>query len=322
MLSNSNVIFLLILIKYSTLFELTFANSVAVNASTPFDDTKISTVKTVTTSSLSDVAHFIDDASKITRTQKKTAHIKATSTKDPLVTGNGEKFQSTNDGPISIRTITTTTTVPSTASIGHAIELNKVQSLSNKNAENTQNVSSEFEMVSSTLASEALKKILYGIKSTVESALPLPMSKQTSHNQNLRKISRENHLTNTLNSSSLMEISNKKSNNQITDSNDNIESVDYIGGGDNESKIDFVNSDIQQLPQSDAPSMGSLDSTDQLIDSKPRPDAVYFIVAVIGGAKTWARTLSRTLSDMGPPFSDPLGSPLRPIYVDLPTNGR
>lgn len=53
-----------------------------------------------------------------------------------------------------------------------------------------------------------------------------------------------------------------------------------------------------------------------------RPDAVYFVVAVSGGAKNWGRTLARTLLDMGAPFSNPQGPPLRPIYVDLPTSGR
>jgi hypothetical protein len=53
-----------------------------------------------------------------------------------------------------------------------------------------------------------------------------------------------------------------------------------------------------------------------------RPDAVYFVVAVSGGAKSWGRALARTLLDMGPPFSDPQGPPLRPIYVDMPTSGR
>lgn len=53
-----------------------------------------------------------------------------------------------------------------------------------------------------------------------------------------------------------------------------------------------------------------------------RSDAVYFVVAVSGGAKAWARTLARTLLDMGAPFSAPSGPPLRPIYVDLPQNGR
>ncbi|KAL7022948.1 hypothetical protein ACKWTF_012435 [Chironomus riparius] len=53
-----------------------------------------------------------------------------------------------------------------------------------------------------------------------------------------------------------------------------------------------------------------------------RTDAVYFVVAVSGGIKNWGRVLARTLLDMGDVFSSPTGPPLRPIYVDLPANGR
>lgn len=66
-----------------------------------------------------------------------------------------------------------------------------------------------------------------------------------------------------------------------------------------------------------------LKSSDGILPVFPeRPDAVYFIVAVVGGAKTWGRTLARTLLDMGQPFESPQGPPLRPLYVDLPQNGR
>lgn len=53
-----------------------------------------------------------------------------------------------------------------------------------------------------------------------------------------------------------------------------------------------------------------------------RLDAVYFVVAVTGGGKSWGRALARTIIDMGESFSDPQGPPLRPIYVDLPVSGR
>jgi hypothetical protein len=53
-----------------------------------------------------------------------------------------------------------------------------------------------------------------------------------------------------------------------------------------------------------------------------RTDTVYFVVAVSGGAKTWARSLARTLLEIGQPFTSPQGPPLRPIYVDLPASGR
>lgn len=53
-----------------------------------------------------------------------------------------------------------------------------------------------------------------------------------------------------------------------------------------------------------------------------RTDAVYFLVAVVGGAKMWGRMLAKTLQDLGPPFNNPHGPPLRPIYLDMPQNGR
>lgn len=53
-----------------------------------------------------------------------------------------------------------------------------------------------------------------------------------------------------------------------------------------------------------------------------RADAVYFVVAVPGGGKTWGRALAKTLIDMGEQFGDPQGPPLRPIYVDLPSSER
>lgn len=68
--------------------------------------------------------------------------------------------------------------------------------------------------------------------------------------------------------------------------------------------------------------LGSKSSDSSLPVFPERPDAVYFIVAVVGGAKTWGRTLARTLLDMGQPFESPQGPPLRPLYVDLPQNGR
>lgn len=129
---------------------------------------------------------------------------------------------------------------------------------------------------------------------------------------------------------------NNNSNKQIIGDSHTIKSADYVNKSNDDKNVyvysdsddtddsdDYDDSDIQQLPQSDAPTMGSI-STDHIVDGnmKSRPDAVYFVVAVIGGAKIWARTLVQTLIDMGPPFSDSLGSPLKPIYVDLPTNGR
>lgn len=75
-----------------------------------------------------------------------------------------------------------------------------------------------------------------------------------------------------------------------------------------------------ELPQGDSSTIDLL--TSRLPEFPQRSDAVYFIVAVTGGAKIWSRTLARTLIEMGPPFDSPQGPPLRPLYIDLPANGR
>ncbi|CRK95065.1 CLUMA_CG008543, isoform A [Clunio marinus] len=91
---------------------------------------------------------------------------------------------------------------------------------------------------------------------------------------------------------------------------------------------DYNEPKVEPLLQSNArPSGQSISfSPGQSVSELPifpeRSDAVYFVVAVPGGAKSWGRALARTLLDMGTPFSSPQGPPLRPIYVDLPTSGR
>lgn len=354
MLSNSNVFILLILIKHSTLFETTSANLVAVNARVDIHDTKPNTVETVTTPLSHVDHHFIGDSTRGGTITATIAHIRplageitATTTKGPLVAGSSKQPNTAdredngaataddenvdgddddNDSMISIHS-TKTIAIPTQSTIDHAIKLTEEipsnqqqrqpqqQQKSTDNLKSLQNVSSELEIVSSTLANAIAKK--------------------TNHNHeiNLGKKLSQNHSAYVENSWLVSKSANNNgnSNNQVIEDNDNIKkSVDYVNGrNDDEDNNDYVmNPDIQLQPQSDAPSISrstTMDSTTdpQLELMKPRPDAVYFIVAVIGGAKIWGRTLARTLHEMGPPFSgDPLGSPLRPIYVDLPTNGR
>jgi hypothetical protein len=76
---------------------------------------------------------------------------------------------------------------------------------------------------------------------------------------------------------------------------------------------------VEALTQSKLPS-GS--NRDNLPIFPERSDAAYFVVAVAGGVNVWGRSVARTLLDMGDVFSSPHGPPLRPIYVDLPVNGR
>lgn len=79
-------------------------------------------------------------------------------------------------------------------------------------------------------------------------------------------------------------------------------------------------SNIDALVQSKNPA--TLQANENLPIFPERSDAVYFVVAVSGGYKNWGRTLARTLLDMGDIFSSPNGPPLRPIYVEMPANGR
>lgn len=78
---------------------------------------------------------------------------------------------------------------------------------------------------------------------------------------------------------------------------------------------------VENLPRPERLDAAPID-LGKLPEFPKRTDAVYFIVAVAGGAKIWARTLARTLIDMGTPFGSPQGPPLRPLYVDIPQNGR
>lgn len=79
-------------------------------------------------------------------------------------------------------------------------------------------------------------------------------------------------------------------------------------------------------PKVEALTKSKVTSSSTTSDNLPifpeRSDAAYFVVAVSGGIKMWGRSLARTLLDMGDVFSSPHGPPLRPIYIDLPLNGR
>lgn len=83
-------------------------------------------------------------------------------------------------------------------------------------------------------------------------------------------------------------------------------------------RIDDVENEIPQADDSSVFDLLSRPST----GIPQRNKAVYFIVAVSGGAKIWSRTLARTLLELGMPFDTAPESPLRPLYIDLPTNGR
>lgn len=333
------------------MFQITLANSVALNAHAQFDGTNITTADTVTSAStLSYVSHFHDNSdngeddddgvvssrsrsrssSSISTTPHTQQHImvniKTSTTKDPLVTGNRQKFLDIIKDSKTTRTITNRA-APTTSTIDHAIKSNQIPFLqvNASSTETARNVSSKFEMVSSSVQAKNTTnhQIEQPIPDTKSSFLSSSKSIPSNNNRANQEINSQQSRSATVQNSTLMAKSNNNSNNQIIDDNDNIKSLDYVNGNSIGDKDDYVNSDIQ-LPQSDAPaSTGSNTTASDHVSDKVRPDAVYFVVAVIGGAKIWARTLAQMLDEMGPPFNaDPLGSPIRPLFVDLPTNGR
>lgn len=332
------------------MFQITLANSVALNAHAQFDGTNITTADTVTsTTSLSYVSHFHDNnsdngeddddgvvssrsnsSSSISTTPRTRHHImvniKTSTTKDPLVTGNRQQFFDIIKDSKTARTITNQA-APTTSTIDHAIKSNKIPFLqvNASSAKTARNVSSKFEMVPSSVHAKKTNnhQIEKPIPDTKSPFLSSSKSIPSNNNRTNQEINSQQSRSPNVQNSTLMAKSNNNSNNQIIDDNDNIKSLDYVNGNSIGDKDDYVNSDIQ-LPQSDAPaSTGSNTTASDHVSDKVRPDAVYFVVAVIGGAKIWARTLAQMLDEMGPPFNaDPLGSPIRPLFVDLPTNGR
>lgn len=80
---------------------------------------------------------------------------------------------------------------------------------------------------------------------------------------------------------------------------------------------------FQPKQQADEPEL-PFGSADKLPEkSKPTMNATYFVVAVMGGAKIWSRTLSRTLTEIEASLDkNSSRAPLKPIYVDLPASGR
>lgn len=289
------------------MFEFTLANSVTVNARAQFDDGKITTNETVTTvtSLLSNVAQFTNAQSQSktassSHIKDKTTTIKVAATKDPLETEHQKQFSSKIKEYDSIlRTISNT--IPATTSSYQAIKFDEIPS-NTTGSKNVHNVLvHKFEAKSSTLANKNTKTIS---KNTIFNTTPTLKSSKTIKASTEKTVTfvQEFKQDPQNRSNSLMGKSNV---NQIID------------------KGDYVKSDINLLPQSDATLSSSTGSMKPSSDeTEPTRDIVYFVVAVIGGAKIWARTLSQTLIDMGQPFNDTSGSPLRPIYIDLPTNGR
>lgn len=326
MLSNSNVFILLILIEYITLFDITLANTVPVNNNTRTIDkiqalSSNDTISVDTINKLTNVDHFMNETNVPSANQN--ADETKNFTQHKSFDGHFIETPTVNVTSLSSSSLSSAASIQTIQStIDQAINTDEIPLLHDNNSKNVQNNTIKSnkrteEMVSSTSAS---------METSSREKSKLSNNTSTSNATiNVNKMQLE-HVTTAQSSNKIENImtineiihqhGNDKENHKIQ----NIKSQNYYDNVGNDHK----NDDYYHLnkPQADAP-ITNFDHMNQLPEQAIRSDAVYFIVAVIGGAKIWSRTLARTLSDMGPPFSgDPLGSPLRPIYIDLPTNGR
>lgn len=236
------------------------------------------------------------------------------------------------------------------SSIDQTINSDEIPLLHDNNRENVHNRSEKKnrqqtaipKMVSSTLVSE--RKVSHYVVDTLsKSKITIANDKNGKNDENRkndddvddcdeshgcdeinanatnRTLSKKNETNNKSTSSVQFENNNESNNNKMH----NINTIDYNDDNNNmNTGNDHNNDDYHEIVQADE-TITNDDTMDQLPEPTIRSDAVYFVVAVSGGSKIWSRSLLRTLSDMGPPFSgDSLGSPLVPIFIDLPTNGR
>lgn len=326
----------MILIKYSTLLEFTLANSLALHAHTDNiitinNDTKASTSETFST--LPDIG-YNNDADQTSHSNEITVKVSTvrTTTKSPLAEEKLEATTTKQDPSVTENSmqsesrIIASSTATQTFTDRQQQQNYGVLSLRGNNSNNIYNASHEFGMSNVTYHKNA-ENVSYS-KSVTQSTKSLLSSNINNGinfdlNSSISDIgdTKSNNINNNINN-------NKSNNNRINDSScknstiqDNEMKNNNRNNKDKSVEYDYGYTDIQQLPQADAPQKDFDASNDFSVHSIERDDAVYFIVAVIGGAKVWSRTLARTLSDIGA-FGDPLGSPLKPIYVDLPANGR
>lgn len=109
-------------------------------------------------------------------------------------------------------------------------------------------------------------------------------------------------------------------------SNNSTKNSETNNRGSNGYEIDRKAKDVfspGHLQQADEPLLSFRVPEGFSEQSKQPANVVYFIVAVMGGAKIWSRTLERTLSEIAVSFNTNIDETvLKPIYIDLPANGR
>lgn len=134
--------------------------------------------------------------------------------------------------------------------------------------------------------------------------------------------------SNSIQSTNISSISNNHKANQFffRDSNNTLKNSESNNRGSSGIDIDSKTKAIYSpghLHQADEPLLSFRVPEGFSGQSKPPANVVYFVVAVMGGAKIWSRTLERTLSEIAASFNTNIDETvLKPIYIDLPANGR
>lgn len=325
MLSNSNVFILLILVKHFTLFWLiVLTGAIAAHATSTIELVDATTNTPITAATAAAAAsnfpnsfdYYKNVVSSVARAQK--AKNQRISTES----------QASDDGPG--KTAFSTTKIIRLNGTAAAPETSRA--LLHNNGSHF-NVNATKDHKPSTLLStpSISTSIFQAAKTLAWSAMTPAASAQTQTLSKLKlpDLSRKN------------KSSNDNNNNNNSNNNDRVVRVSIDGNGNDSSQSHHHEHNVNnnnknhnddggagaadgsannERPQGDSSTIDLL--TSRLPEFPQRSDAVHFIVAVTGGAKIWSRTLARTLIEMGPPFDSPQGPPLRPLYIDLPANGR
>lgn len=320
MLSNSNVFILLILVKHSALFWLiVLTSAIATSATSAIDIVDVPTDPSITTATATAAAASVSNLANSFDYYKNVVSSVANAQKAKYVAP-----LASDDGA---RGIASSSTSKVFRSNGTTASDDSPTLLHNNGSHFNDNVTKDFKPT--TMSTPSISTSIFQATKTYASTMtPASSAAQTKTSSKLKlpdlssknKSSNDNNNNNKNDSVVRARIglegngngddSSHSHNHKVNNNKDH--NVDADGADDDSGR--------NELPQADSSPIDL--SSSRLPEFPQRSDAVYFIVAVSGGAKIWSRTLARTLIDMGPPFGSPQGPPLRPLYIDLPANGR
>lgn len=333
MLSNSNVFILLILVKHSALFWLiVLTGAIATRTTSTIDVVDVTT----TTTAAAAFASTANASSNLANSFDYYKNVISSVANAQKAKNQNKHFDTTASNGDTGRITFTSSPSPSSAT-GNVFRLNGTvfsdanrNRLHNNGSHFDDNVTAKDYKPSATLSTPSVSTLVFQATKTYASTMtPAPSAQiKTLSKLKLPDLSRKNNKSsndnNNENSDSVARVSIDGTVRNGNDSSQHHKHNNKINENHNDDGDDgaTIDDDLgnNELPQADSSTIDL--SSSRLPEFPQRNDAVYFIVAVVGGAKIWSRTLARTLIEMGPPFGSPQGPPLRPLYIDLPANGR